>query len=329
MDSATITDVTIVIPIYNGSSYIEDMIKALDVMGLLHPERAEVIMVDDGSSDASWDLLQKYAQQGSITAIRMRKNYGQHGATVAGILQATRGRIVTMDQDLQHRPEDIPVLLEYLDRGFDLVYGTPRELPNTPVRNLLTTLAKKSLSFVTNQHSLTNISAFRAFDAKLKEDLARYTGPQIIMDVILLWSAGRTTVARVNIAASRSSNYSYWSLVQVALRVLVSFSTAPLKIGSWLGFGMTVVGVVVLLYVLGVYITVGSIPGFPFIASLVTIFGGAQLFIFGIFGEYLAKIYEGTLGKPRYAIAEIQNSNQQTQSTSSTGARHGEQGMAK
>lgn len=296
---------SVVVPVYNGMLFIDPLISELRRVLPSICSSYELIFVDDGSADGSWDKLLDHTGVGDITCIKLTKNYGQHGATMAGILQARKQYIATMDQDLQHKPADLAVLVSKLTEGFQLIYGSPITKPNTPLRNILTTMAKRALSFAANMNSLIHISAFRLFDARLKRCLEEYRGPQIIIDVVLIWAAASIASVKVDIAPSSKSNYSYLSLLRVTMRVLVSFSTAPLKIASWIGFGMTVVGFAILAYVMGLYLTVGSIPGFPFLASLITIFGGAQLFVFGIFGEYLAKIYEATLGKPLFNIADI------------------------
>lgn len=297
--------ISIIIPVYNGEHWIEKLESFIKVSMEMRDAQYEIIFIDDGSTDDSWDKIRCIAQGNChCSGLRFAKNYGQHNATTAGIINAKHEIIVTMDQDLQHKADDIWILYQALEQGADLVYGIPRKLPNAPIRNVLTALAKKSLSFVTKQHALKQISAFRLFDAKLRKYLAAYSGPSIILDVVLMWGARYVRTVQVDIEVSDSSNYSYLSLLRVTMRVLISFSTAPLKLGSWLGFGMTLIGIAVLAYVVVVYVTIGSIPGFTFLASLITIFGGAQMFVFGIFGEYLAKIFESTLGKPLFNIVE-------------------------
>ncbi len=301
--------ISVVVPIFNGDKYIDALISRIRACLPTLASSYEVILIDDGSTDNSWEKIARYAGAGDVIGIRMAKNCGQHAATMAGILQARKRYIATMDQDLQHNPADLAVLMEKLDSGCQLVYGAPITKPNNAVRNILTAMAKRALSFAANQKSLVQISAFRMFDSGLKSYLEEYRGPQIILDVVLLWGASNVSTVEVDIAPSEKSNYNYLSLINVTIRVLISFSTAPLRLASWIGFSMTILGFAVLMYVLWVYFTQGSIPGFPFLASLVTLFGGAQLFVFGIFGEYLAKIYEATLGKPIFTIAEIVKEN--------------------
>ena len=125
------------------------------------------------------------------------------------------------------------------------------------------------------------------------------------LDVLLTWGTTRFSAVRVRRDARRdgSSNYDFRALVTVALNLMTGFSVFPLQIASLVGFGLALFGVGVLIYVVGRYVIEGgSVPGFPFLASVIAIFSGAQLFALGIFGEYLARIHFRTMGRPPYAM---------------------------
>jgi undecaprenyl-phosphate 4-deoxy-4-formamido-L-arabinose transferase len=106
----------------------------------------------------------------------------------------------------------------------------------------------------------------------------------------------------VNIAPAERSNYSFSGLVRVALLILIGYSTRPLRFASWIGFIMTLFGLLVFAYVVFVYFTLGSLPGFPFLASIIALFSGAQLFALGIFGEYMARMFDRSMDRPTYVI---------------------------
>jgi undecaprenyl-phosphate 4-deoxy-4-formamido-L-arabinose transferase len=150
--------------------------------------------------------------------------------------------------------------------------------------------------------SVKNISAFRAFWTRLREASAKFQSPTLIIDVLLSWGTTRFTSVPVNIAPAEQSNYSFGGLVRVALLILTGYSTRPLRFASWIGFVMTLFGLLVFAYVLVVYFTLGSLPGFPFLASIVALFSGAQLFALGIFGEYLARMFDRSMDRPTYVI---------------------------
>jgi glycosyltransferase involved in cell wall biosynthesis len=212
--------------------------------------------------------------------------------------------IVTMDDDLQHPPEELHYLFAKLNEGFDVVYGAPCRLPQGVLRNWMTKTIKILLADVMGVQSVRNISAFRAFRAHLRDAFLNFQSPSFMLDVLLSWGTSRFTSVQVNIKPSDGrSNYNCFALVKVAILILTGYSTAPLRLASWVGFGMTLFGVAIFIYVLTVYFSVGSLPGFPFLASIISLFSGAQLFTLGIFGEYLARMFERSMDRPPYVIA--------------------------
>ena len=130
------------------------------------------------------------------------------------------------------------------------------------------------------------------------------------MDVLLSWGTARFTSVPVDIAPATSSNYDFAGLVRITTEILTGYSTAPLRLASWIGFGMTLFGVAIFLYVLAVYFIAGSMPGFPFLASIIALFSGAQLFALGIFGEYLARMFDRSMDRPTYVVQDTIGNNQ-------------------
>jgi undecaprenyl-phosphate 4-deoxy-4-formamido-L-arabinose transferase len=250
-------------------------------------------------------LIERLAKEHRwVNGIRLMRNYGQHNATLCGLRQARYEVTVTMDQDLQHPPEEIALLLERLGEGYDVVYGSPRKLPQGFWRNLMTANIKRLLARVMGIPSVQNISAFRAFRTHLRDSFADFQGPELIIDVLLSWGTTRFTSVQVDIMPAERSNYDFWRLVKAAMLILTGYSTAPLRLASWIGFVMTLFGVGVFVYVLVVYFSLGSLPGFPFLASIIAIFSGAQLFTLGIMGEYLARIFDRSMDRPSYIVQE-------------------------
>ena len=296
-------NLSIVVPIYKGKPFIEPLAAALNKTLPSIAKKYEVILVNDGSPDDSWEIIQRVATQyKNIKGINLMRNYGQHNATLCGIRAAQYEVTVTIDQDLQHRPEDIPVLLAVLDEGYDVVYGAPKKLPQGFFRNLLTAAIKRILSSVMGVPSVKNISSFRAFRTHIRQASINFQSPTLILDVLLSWGTTRFVSVPVNIAPAEQSNYSFAGLVRVALLILTGYSTRPLRFASWIGFVMTLFGLLVFGYVLFVYFTLGSLPGFPFLASIIALFSGAQLFALGIFGEYLARMFDRSMDRPTYVI---------------------------
>jgi glycosyltransferase involved in cell wall biosynthesis len=298
-------NLSIVVPVYKGETLIEPLVVELTRTLPAFAESYEIILVNDGSPDHSWPLIQRLTRaHKGVRGICMMRNYGQHNATLCGIRQACYEVIVTMDQDLQHPPSEIPRLLAKLEEGYDVVYGAPRKLPQGVLRNLMTALIKWMLARVIGLPSVRNVSAFRAFRTRLRDAFASFQNPSLIIDVLLSWGTTRFTSVPVNIPPAERTNYNFRMLVRAATLILIGYSTLPLRFASWVGFVMTLFGLGVFLYVLVIYFTAGSIPGFPFLASIIALFSGAQLFGLGIFGEYLARMFDRSMDKPTYVISE-------------------------
>ena len=260
--------------------------------------------MNDGSPDNSWEVIERLAEKypGWVRGIRLMRNYGQHNATLCGARLACYEVTVTMDQDLQHLPEDIPLLLAELEKGYDVVYGAPKVLPQGLIRNLLTANIKRILADTMGVPSVKNMSAFRAFRTHLRSAFENFQSPTMIIDVLLSWGSSRFTSVPVDIARAQTSNYNFGALIRAALLILTGYSTKPLRLASWIGFVMTLFGLGVFVYVLVIYFTLGSLPGFPFLASIIALFSGAQLFALGIFGEYLARMFDRSMDRPTYVI---------------------------
>jgi glycosyltransferase involved in cell wall biosynthesis len=298
-------NLSVVVPVYRGEIFIEPLVVQLNRTLPKFSEHYEIILVNDGSPDHSWRVIERLATNDEcVRGIRMMRNYGQHNATLCGVREARYEVIVTMDQDLQHPAEEIPRLLAKLEEGYDVVYGSPRKLPQGLWRNLMTGAIKWILAKVIGLPSVRNVSAFRAFRTHLREAFANFQNPSLIIDVLLSWGTTRFTSVEVNIGQAEQTNYNFRMLIRAATLILIGYSTLPLRFASWIGFMMTLFGLGVFIYVLVIYFTAGSLPGFPFLASIIALFSGAQLFGLGIFGEYLARMFDRSMDKPTYVISE-------------------------
>jgi len=246
------------------------------------------------------------------------RNYGQHNALLCGIRAAQYDVIVTMDDDLQHPPEEIPRLLEQLEQRFDVVYGTPKAEQHGFLRGLASRITRLALSMAIGRELAKNVSAFRVFRTRLRDAFAEYQSPFVSIDVLLTWATTRIGAITVGFEPRRSgsSTYTFKRLLRHALDMMTGFSTLPLQLASLIGFSCTLLGIAVFLYVVVRYCLEGSVPGFPFLASIIAIFYGAQLFALGVIGEYLARMHFRTMNQPPYAIRDIvaaENSKTQIQ----------------
>jgi glycosyltransferase involved in cell wall biosynthesis len=298
---------SVIIPVYNGEETLPELVERLAAVLPALCTDYEAILLNDGSLDRSWEVIQRLAQSLPwVVGINLMRNYGQHNALLCGVRAARCSVCVTMDDDLQHPPEEIGKLLATLAEGYDVVYGLPLSLPHSLWRNFFSRLIKRLLAFVMGVPNLRDIGAFRALRTDLRQAFADYQNPNVILDVLLSW--GTTSFGSVRVSedqrASGASNYSIAKLVQVAIMVLTGYSTAPLRLASQVGLFATVVGLAIFVYVVVEYFVAGSVPGFPFLASIISVMSGVQLFALGIFGEYLARMFDRSMDRPTYVIRQ-------------------------
>lgn len=300
---------SVIVPVYNSEKTLSQLVERVEKALRPITEKFELILVNDCSQDGSWDVIADLAKKKPwIVAINLRRNFGQHNALLCGIRIAKYTYAITIDDDLQHPPEEIHKLLSEIDLGMDVVYGIPKKMPHSSWRNFFSKYTKLFLARAIGISRVRDISAFRAFKTSLRDSFTDFNSPDVFIDALLSWGTSRFGTVTVNEMprVAGKSNYNLWKLVKMSLLILTGFSTAPLRFASLIGFAFTLLGGVILLYVLLRYAAEGSIPGFPFLASAITIFSGTQLFALGIFGEYLGHVFERSSSRPPYIIDEIQ-----------------------
>lgn len=310
--------ISVVIPVYRSEKILPELVGRLcQVLGNI-ASQYEIILVNDCSPDGSWEtILQLAALHPEIKPINLMRNYGQHNALLCGIRAAECDVIVTMDDDLQHPPEEIPKLTAELACGWDVIYGVPEREEHGVLRNIASVTTKLALQGVMGAEIARKVCAFRAFRQEVASSFSHYEGPFVSIDVLLTWGTNRFAAVPVRHQprAQGASGYTFRKLVTHAMNMMTGFTTLPLQMASWVGFGFTLLSLCVLVYVLLRYILSGNpVPGFPFLASIVGLFSGAQLFALGIIGEYLARIHLRSMQRPPYVVRqfELQDQNKRT-----------------
>ena len=300
------SSLSVVIPVYNSDAILPALIERLEPVLADRCDDFEAILVDDGSRSEVWNVIEELAKARPwVRGVRLMRNYGQHNALLCGIRRARHQIIVTMDDDLQNPPEEIPKLLARLEEGFDVVYGTPLQEQHGLWRDLASRITKMALRGAMGAETARKVSAFRAFRTRVRDAFAEYPGPFVSIDVLLTWGTTRFHAVPVRHDPRRrgESHYTLGKLITHALNMMTGFSTIPLQVASLTGFAFTFFGILTLAYVVGRYLLQGtSVPGFPFLASIIAIFAGAQLFALGIIGEYLARMHFRSMERPAYTV---------------------------
>jgi glycosyltransferase involved in cell wall biosynthesis len=300
---------SVVIPVNNSEDTLRELLDRLAVVLPALRSSYEAILVNDGSQDASWEVVQLlHAQHPFVCGINLLRNSGQHNALLCGIRAARFDTIVTLDDDLQNPPEEIPKLLTKLEEGLDVVYGPPEHEQHGFFRNLASVITKITLQRAMGTRNARSIGAYRVFRTRLRDAFETFRSPFVSIDVLLTWATSRFGAVRVKHAPRTvgASNYTLRKLIVHALNMLTGFSTLPLRIASIVGFLFTGFGMFTLIYIVVLYLIHGTpVQGFPFLASTVAMFAGAQLFSLGIIGEYIARLHFRMMDRPTYTILEL------------------------
>ncbi len=297
---------SVVIPVYNGAKTLQKLAEqTIPILKrLFNP--FEIIFINDGSKDNSWEEICSIEnRQPEVYGINLMRNYGQHNATLVGIMHAKYELILTMDDDLQHPPSEIGKLYDKLQEGYDVVYGYPIEKAQKAWRNLGSSLIRMTLKSAMGAEDAKKITSFRLMRSEIRNAFMDYDSPTVLVDVLLSWGTSNFGFTPVEHRSRENgkSNYTLKRLIVFAFDMITSFSDWPLKLSSFIGIVFSFLGVAVLLYVLIRFIIVGgSVPGFPFLASIIAVFSGAQLLSLGIIGEYISRIHYRTMGRPYSTI---------------------------
>lgn len=303
--------ISVVIPAYSSSSILPELTQRLT--RTLEDQNCpfEILFVEDSSPDngKTWKIIKELSQEYEhVRGFRLLRNQGQHNALLLGIRESRFETIITLDDDLQNPPEEIPHLLDHLEAECaDVVYGVPVQKKHGFLQNLGSRSIAFIISSVLGSQNARNVSSFRAFKTQLRNSFSSHNSSRVNIDALLNWGATKYSFLHVTHEerANGESGYTLRKLISHAISMITNYSTLPLRIASITGLLAVLVGITVFLYVLLGKLT-GFItePGFTFLVSLLTILGGAQLLALGIVGEYLATIFQHSLGVPSYTLAE-------------------------
>ena len=305
--------ISIIIPTYGKLNRLREVVEGTIEELSTTNESFEVIIVDDNPGNSEWPSVLKICAENPCTrAIKLSRNFGQHNALLCGIRAAKKGICVTVDDDMQHPPNQIQILLGTL-RAFnaDVVYGDPTTPKHKKHRNISSWIAKGIIQLSAGKSS-GEISSFRAFKTDLRNGFKSFESERVSIDVLLSWSSCKIlTVAVAHSRRARGvSGYSFRGLARHTVNMLIGFSSTPLRVASYMGVMTGAIGFAGLAFTIGNWALVGSaVPGFTFLATVITLFSGVQLICAGILGEYILRIYQISIKKPTYVIKTVSSPN--------------------
>ncbi len=303
-------DVSIVIPCYRSGPWLEELVDA--IQRVLDPLRVqyELILVNDASPDATWDVIRKLVHEGRpVRAIDLQYNVGQYRATLCGVEHAQGRWVITMDDDFQHPPDQLPVLLDAAEKHphYDCMMARFHRKHHSVWRNFGSAIMR--MIYVRFYGAPRDVvpSSFRIMTSQFARILCQHRTANPVMCPMIFQMTRR--VANVDVRhAPRAYGRSGYRLVRLAgtlVDTLVRATTYPLHAVCLFGLAVAGASFLFLLYRVVRYFWGRSVlPGFTTLAILVTFFGGMTLFAIGLVGEYLARVIEEVRGQPRYLVRE-------------------------
>ncbi|MDI6744683.1 MAG: glycosyltransferase family 2 protein [Thermodesulfovibrionales bacterium] len=298
---------SIIIPVYNEEENVSELHRRLGtVMEKLGTY--EIIFVDDGSSDRSWQIIKDlHERDAGVKGLSFSRNFGHHIAITAGLDHAKGKAIILMDGDLQDPPEEIPKLCRKLKEGYELVYGIRKEKKDSILKRFASFVFWRFINSFSGINIPRNQTLLRIFDRKILDALNSMRERSRFIHGMMAWTGFKTAVQEVEHAARKRgvSKYNAVKLFRLAFNAITSFSTLPLRVATYLGLLSAGVGMFYGFYFIYKKIFLGiPVLGYASIIVAVLFVGGIQLLILGIIGEYLGRVYQEVQARPIYVLRE-------------------------
>jgi len=299
-------EICVVAPIYNEEGNVLEYVKRTTKVLESISDRYEIILVNDGSRDKSWQIIEEITENNEkIKALNFSKNFGHHYAISAGLKHANANWVVVMDSDLQDRPEVIKDLYDKANEGFDIVFvdrtNRPESKPYIALQRIFYIILKllSGLNFNYKQANFSIISSkvVESFNA-ISENTRFYVST-------IKWLGFESTSISANHGRrfSGKPSYSISKRFKLAFDIITSFSERPLKIGIVIGLGFSALSLSIFLWIILKYLTTGfSVLGWPSLIASILLLNGITLTVLGIIGVYIGKIYNETKSRPLYII---------------------------
>ncbi|MDR1155699.1 MAG: glycosyltransferase family 2 protein [Bacteroidales bacterium] len=301
-------NISIIIPVYNESSNIRPMVEALHQVMAKTGYGYRVIFVDDGSTDQTLETIQQLAQCDTrVFYISFSRNFGHQNALKAGIDFAGGDAMISLDGDLQHPPELIPVLLEKWEQGYDIVYTRRRdEKGRDKFKRNTSNWFYRLMRRLSGLQMEPGIADFRLLSRRVADILGTFREQDLFLRGILKWMGFRQYAVDYTPGRrfSGQTKYSSRKMAKLALQGITSFSVKPLYISIILGIGFSALSLAYVPYIVWCVISGHAVAGWASTIMVIMFFGGMQMILLGIIGIYVGKIFIQSKQRPGYIIKE-------------------------
>ncbi len=309
-DAARPLRVSVVVPVFNSEKTLEPLVARLEA-SLAKRYDLEVVLVNDGSADASGEACRRLAGRHPwVRFVDLSRNFGEHNAVMAGLRYASGDCAVIIDDDFQNPPEEVAALVEKLGEGYDVVFSSYQTKHHSLFRNFGSWLNNAAASVLLDKDRDLYLSSFKAINRFLIDELARYEGPYPYVDGLILRVTRNVAAVRVehHPRAEGRSNYTPSRLLRLWLNMFTNFSILPLRIASLLGLLFALSGLVMAAVFALERLANPDLPaGWASVVVIVLVVSGVQLFALGMIGEYLGRLFLKDNGSPMYVARETAN----------------------
>jgi dolichol-phosphate mannosyltransferase len=305
---------SIVAPCFNEEDCLDDFVRRSRAAATaLVGDNFEIVLVDDGSKDRTWDRMQSYATEDArVVAIHLSRNFGHQRALTAGLMYCRGARILSIDADLQDPPELIAEMMALMDGGADVVFGQRRRrLGETHFKNKSAALFYRLLRRLIDIDIPLDTGDFRLMDRRVLEVLRTMPEEARFVRGLISW-IGMRQVALVydrDVRHAGATAYSLGRMLHLGLDAITSFSVVPLRVASYCGALTGFASMLMLTYTLGSWLAGQTVAGWTSVASIVLLIGSVQLFVLGVMGEYLGRLFMQSKGRPLFVVDRMARRN--------------------
>lgn len=314
MEEQLKTEYSVIIPVYNSERTLEELVDRIESIFFKISPSFEIILVDDCSSDTSWDVLKKIRSGDSkkIKIIRLIRNFGQHNALLAGFNCSTGKFIITLDDDLQHPPEEIPKLISKMNEGFFVIYGKYPPGNSNFIENFLSLLYQKLVHRILRIPPHLFISSFVIYRRETLNNLITIKSSYPFLPAMTIKSAPVNKISNADVVHHKrrvgTSNYGLIKYFKYSLNLIVNYSSLPLIFIAFMGFLLSFISICFGFWILiqRLIDPAYGIMGWNSLMVAITLIGGAILMSMGVIGEYLRRILAETSYGQQYVIGDME-----------------------
>jgi undecaprenyl-phosphate 4-deoxy-4-formamido-L-arabinose transferase len=303
--------ISVVVPVYRSEQTLPKLHQRVTAAIERITQDFEILLVEDCGGDGSWEVIKTLAAADRrVRGIKLSRNFGQHAATICGFSLSRGDWVITLDDDLEQNPDEIPVLFAKAQEGYALVYGIYGARAHSAWRNLTSEVARRMFRMAIPSLNY-EYTSFRVINGRLARELAQFDSPFPFVDGYLSWLTNSCASVPVAHSARDSgrSNYNFRKLVIHTVNIFVTFSDLPLRMASWIGLlaffvGMAWLSAIVLRWLVGGI----TVSGYASVMAGIILFSGLQLLILGVFGEYLGRVNFKSSKKPLFLVSATTDS---------------------